>query len=177
MNAKMYIVALPLFAVVAFAQSPAPQGSTPPAQNPKATNAPAAPTSNTGAAPEMMTRSYSGILMDASCAAAGSATSPAGGSTKPASDTTGAKTTAGDANHAATADQGQSCSVTSSTTQFAIKLKDGQIVKLDDVGNQRVQEALKTKKKWIDAAAAGKAIHVDASGVLNGDKLIALSIN
>jgi hypothetical protein len=42
MNAKMYIVALPLFAVVAFAQSPAPQGSTPPAQNPKATNAPAA---------------------------------------------------------------------------------------------------------------------------------------
>ena len=41
-------------------------------------------------------------------------------------------------NHAATVERGEPCSVTASTTQFAIKLKDGQIVKLDDIGNQRV---------------------------------------
>jgi hypothetical protein len=114
-----------------------------------------------------MTRSYSGTLMDVSCAGTGSAAAPAADQAKPAAETTGAKTAAA----------GSSCSVTASSTQFAIKLKDGQIVKLDDVGNQRVQEGLKTKKKWSEAAASGKAIHVDASGVLTGDKLVALSIN
>jgi hypothetical protein len=119
-----------------------------------------------------MTRNYSGTLLDVSCVTTASATTPAADPGKP--ETTGAKTTAGDPKNAAT---GQSCSVTASSTQFAIKLKDGQIVKLDDVGNQRVQEGLKTKKKWSEAAASGKAIHVDASGVLTGDKLVALSIN
>lgn len=170
MKAQLYIVALPLFAVAALAQSPVPPQSTPTAQHSKATNAPAAPASNNGTAAEMMTRNYSGTLMDASCVTAGPATAPANSPAKPAPDTTSAKP-------AATADPGQTCSVTTSSTQFAIKLKDGQTVRLDDVGNQRVQDALKTKKKWTDAAASGKPIHVDASGILNGDKLIAMSIN
>ena len=177
MNAQFYFGVLPLFAVVAFAQSSVPPQPTPTAQDSKTAKVPAAPTSTNGPALEMMTKNYSGILVEASCVAAGSATTPAGNSAKSVPDTTGARSTAGDADHAATADRGQSCTVTTSTTQFAIKLKDGQIVKLDDVGNQRVQELLKNRKKWSDAVAAGKAIHVDSSGVLSGDKLIALSVN
>jgi hypothetical protein len=176
MSAQFYFGVLPLFAVVAFAQSSVPPQPTPTAQDSKTAKVPAAPTSTNGPALEMMTKNYSGILVEASCVA-GSATTPAGNSAKPVPDKTGAKSTAGDANHAATADQGQSCTVTTSTTQFAIRLKDGQILKLDDVGNQRVQELLKNRKKWSDAVAAGKAIHVDSSGVLSGDKLIALSVN
>ena len=183
MKVQLYITAIPLFAVVAFAQNPAPPVPAAPAQDSKATTASPAPTQNNVPAPEMKTRNYSGMLADASCATAGSATMPAAGSGKPAPDTTAAsgaaetaKSTAGDANRAATADQGQSCSVSASTTQFAIKLKEGQTVKLDDVGNQRALEALKNKKKWSDAASSGKPIHVDASGVLNGDQLITMSI-
>jgi len=80
----------------------------------------------------------------------------------------------GDANR--TADQSQSCSVSSSTSQFALKLKDGRVVKLDDVGNQRVQEAMKNKKKWSSDAAASKPIHATVSGVLNDDRLVVMSI-
>jgi hypothetical protein len=188
MKAQLYIATLPLIAVVAFAQNAAPQAPAQAQQAPaqaaqdsKATHAPAVTTQNN--APEMRTRNYSGVLADASCLIPGSATNPAAGSVKTAPDTTGAsgaaeaaKTKAGDANHAPTADQGQSCPVSANTTQFAIKLKEGQIVKLDDVGNQRAQEALKNNKKWSEAVASGKSIHVDANGVLNGDQLIAMSI-
>jgi hypothetical protein len=183
MNAKLSIVVLPLFAIATFAQNPATPQSTPPAQDSKATTAAPASPSKNGPAPEMKTRSYSGILADASCVAAGPATTPAADSGKPAPDTTvasgaapTAKTKAADPNQAARADQGQSCSISASTTQFAIKLKEGQIVKLDGVGNQRAQELLKNNKKWSEAAASGKSIHVAASGVLNGDQLIAMSI-
>jgi hypothetical protein len=169
MKVNICIAALPLFAVAAFAQGAGTPQTTPTQPDSKATNAPATSTSNNSPAAEMMTRNYSGILVGASCSSGGPAT-PAGGSAKPAPDAAQTQT-------AAAADQGQSCAVTTTTTQFAIKLKEGQVVKLDDVGNQRVQEALKSRKKWSDALASGKPIHVGASGVLNGDKLIALSIN
>ena len=50
-------------------------------------------------------------------------------------------------------------------------------MRFDDVGNARVQEAMKTHKNWSESASASKAIHVKANGVLNGDKLTVLSIN
>src|SRR5215831_6904472 len=120
MNAQLYIATLPLIAVVAFAQNAAPQAPAQAQQAPaqaaqdsKATHAPAVTTQNN--APEMRTRNYSGVLADASCLTSGSATNAAAGSVKTAPDTTGAsgaaetaKTKAGDANHAPTADQGQS---------------------------------------------------------------------
>jgi len=167
MKAQPYLAAIPFFAFVAFAQNPAPQ-SAPPAEDTKATSTAPAPKQNDSPAAEMKTRNYSGILADASCVTAGSANAPAAAGT--------AKTVAGEADRAATAGQGQACSVSASTTQFAIKLKEGQIVKLDDVGNLRAQETLKSKKKWSDAAASGKSINVSASGVLTGDQLIAMSI-
>jgi hypothetical protein len=126
----------------------------------------------------MKTQSYSGTLMDASCAGTGAATTASTSSSASKSDAaSGAaeKTKAtGDANRSA--DQGQSCSVSSSTAQFALKLKDGRVVKLDDVGNQRAQEAFKNKKKWSEDAAANKPIHASVSGVLNDDKLLVMSI-
>ncbi len=183
MKAPSYVAAISFLAVVAFAQNPAQPEPTPPAKDSKATNTASAPKQDNGSPLEMKTRNYSGILADASCVTTGSTTMAAAGSGKPAPDTTAAsgaattaKTAAGDADRAAPADAGQSCSVSASTTQFAIKLKDGQIVKLDDVGNQRAQAALKDKKKWSEAAASGKSIQVDANGVLNGDQLITMSI-
>jgi hypothetical protein len=130
----------------------------------------------------MKTQNYSGTLADAACATGGAAT-PAAAASSTASDAAASsatekpKTTAGDANRATTSDQGQSCSVSASTSQFALKLKDGQIVKFDDVGNLRALEALKSKKKWSDDAASQKPIHASASGVLNGDRLTVLSIH
>lgn len=159
MKATLSIAAFPLLAFVAFAQDPAQPAAK---QDPNAK--PSAPA-------EMKTQSYSGTLMDASCAGAGAAT-PA---TTAASGAAEKKAT-GDANRAAP-DQGQSCSVSSSTTQFALKLKDGRVAKLDDVGNQRAQEALKNKKKWSQDAAANKPIHASVSGVLNDDKLLVMSIH
>jgi len=56
-------------------------------------------------------------------------------------------------------------------------MKDGNTVRFDDVGNARVQEAMKARKKWSESASANKPIRVKASGVLNGDKLTVLSVN
>ncbi len=71
----------------------------------------------------------------------------------------------------------QSCGVSATTAQFALKLKDGNTVRFDDVGNARAQEAMKTRKKWGDSAAANKPLQVKASGVMSGDKLTVLSVN
>jgi hypothetical protein len=191
MKATLCIVALPLLAFVALAQDPPPptQPTTPAKQDPKAKTA--TPTQDTqkqdmqkqdsGRPDEMKTQSYSGTLMDASCAGSGAATT----ANTPKSDTAAASGAAdksadkskatGDANRAAT-DQGQACSVSSSTAQFALKLKDGRVVKLDDVGNQRAQETLKNKKKWSEDAAANKPIHASVSGVLSDDRLLVMSI-
>jgi len=208
MKAKLYIAALPLLAFVAFAQDPAQPPTSPGKQDPNTKTAtPMQDTqkqdtqkqdtqkqdmqrqgtqkSDSGRASEMKTQSYSGTLMDASCAGAGAATTASASSSTASSDSTASSAkadqndkskTTGDANRAAT-DQGQSsCSVSSSTTQFALKLKDGRVVKLDDVGNQRAQETFKNKKKWSEDAAASKPIHASVSGVLNDDKLLVMSI-
>lgn len=172
MRAQLYMAAIPLLAVVAFAQDPVPQAATPPKPETKAA---AAGTQDRQALPEMKTQNYSGTLADATCGAAGAAT-PAAASPA-ASDPAAASGAAEKPKTATTSGQGQACSVSASTSQFALKLKDGQVVKFDDVGNQRALEALKSKKKWTDGAAAQKPIHASASGVLNGDRLTVVSIN
>jgi hypothetical protein len=58
-----------------------------------------------------------------------------------------------------------------------MKMKDGNTVQFDEIGNARAQEAMKTRKKWSDLASANKPIQLKASGVLNGDKLTVLSVN
>ena len=172
MRLPIYTVAVPILAAVAFAQD------TPPAQ-PKQPAESAAPSKAGSDRPqEVKTQTYSGILMDASCAGSGSAAAPAStsstGSTAGSTDSTAATPSA---DRTAGSGSNPSCGVTASTTQFALKTKDGNTVRFDDVGNARVQEAMKTRKKWSDSASANKAIHVKANGVLNGDKLTVLSID
>ncbi len=158
MRLLIYTVAAPLLTAMAFAQATPPAQTQPPAQP----AAPAAADKTTkdataakdkmagqasGAIAEMKTQSYSGTLTDASCASSGAASPD-----KP-------------------------CPISATTAQFALILKDGTTVKFDDVGNMRAQEAIKTHKKWTDAASASKPVRVKAGGIVNGDKMTVTSIN
>lgn len=111
-------------------------------------------------------QSYKGELVPASCggAAASSAT--------PAS---GAKS--GEANRAAESGGSQSCSPSSNVTEFALKTKDGRTLPFDLVGNARAQDAIKNKKKWQDAASAGKPVHVKVHAAEEQGKLTVMSIH
>ena len=170
MRVPIYTVVVPMLAAMAFAQdTPRPQSQQPASS---AADKTASDTSKsqdkdktagqTSSRPEeMQTQKYSGTLMDASCAGSGSTASA------PAS-----------ADRAAAPDkQSLSCTVSATTTQFALKMKDGKTVKFDDVGNLRAQEAFKSHKKWSDSATASKPVRVKAGGVLNGDQLTVLSID
>lgn len=175
MRVPIFTAAIPLLAALGFAQDTQP----PQSQQPTVPSAPAMVDKTTKdksndkdktagqpsgvRAEEMKTQNYSGFLTDASCAASNSVPP-----TPAPSASTGSS--------AASADN-QSCSVSASTTQFALKLKDGKTVKFDDVGNLRAQEAFKTHKKWSDAASASKPVRVSVGGVLNGDQMTVMSIN
>ena len=174
MRFPIYTVAIPMLAALAFAQGT-------PTTQPQQPTAPAAPAmadktakdksnadktagqASSKGAEEMQTQSYSGTLTDASCAGSNSAASTPAPAAAP--------------DQAAASAPKQGCSVSASTTQFGLILKDGKIVKFDDVGNLRAQEAFKTHKKWSDAASANKPLHVKAGGILNGDQITVLSID
>jgi hypothetical protein len=170
MRFQIYTVAMPILAAVAFAQDTPPVQPKQPAEN-------AAPSKagSDRSSQEVKTQTYSGILMDASCAGAGSAAATTSTSSTGTSADSTASTSSAD--RSAGSGSNPSCGVATSTTQFALKTKDGNTVRFDDVGNARVQEAMKTHKKWSDSASASKPIHVKANGVLNGDKLTVLSID
>ncbi len=145
-------------------------------------------TSNTsGAVAEMKTRTYKGVLMDASCAGvqtsspatAGAAAMPGtpsnpgtpatpGSETRPASNT---------ANRSASDTASGSCGVSSSTSQFAMKLEDGRTLAFDMVGNERAKEQIQKSKKWTEYASSGKPINAKVSGVISGEKLVVSSIH
>jgi len=55
-------------------------------------------------------------------------------------------------------------------------MKDGQIVRLDDVGNARVQEAMRSHKNWSESVTANKPVRVKINGVMSGDKLTVMSV-
>jgi len=123
-------------------------------------------------------QSWSGTLVDANCA---------GGSGAAASEPP--KETSGE-NKGGAVDSGrpekghkkghaemQSCLVSSSTMAFALKTKDGKVMKFDPIGNARAAEELKTKASWSKDVAAGKPVHAKVSGILNGDNLTVTSIS
>jgi hypothetical protein len=198
MRMTIFTMAVPVLAAFAFAQDTPP--AQPPAQpkQPAESAAPATPASpaqdqksatpadsttaqkpataeakaKSGAEgpeklPEMKTQTYAGTLLDASCAGTGS--TAAAGSPAPPAPASSADRTAGNPGS-------PSCAVSATTSQFALKLKDGNTVRFDDVGNARAQEALKIHKKWTESAAGGKPLQVKASGVLTGDKLTVLYV-
>jgi phosphotransferase system HPr-like phosphotransfer protein len=153
---------------------------------PYSTTASPKPATNTRTAPsEMNVQTYKGVLVDAACAlphggAVTKSAAPGSPATTPSS-AAGAVTppsTSGAA--ASTADRvatDQACSISSSTNLFALKLQDGNTIRFDTVGNDRAQEAVKTKKKWIEAATSGKPINAKIKGAMSGEKLIVSSIN
>jgi len=198
MRVPIYTVGVALFAALAFSQTPTPAAPQQPSET--ATPARADTTDTTdktgktdktakdkhkdkdmtmdktaGKAAsdrpeEMKTQTYSGTLMPASCG---------GMSSTPAAASTSADRAApsASADRSAPSGDSQSCAVSATTSQFALKLKDGKTVKFDDVGNLRAQEAFKAHKKWNDNATASKPVHVKASGILNGDQLTVVSID
>jgi len=175
MKVPIYTVILPILAVSAFAQD------APPSQPNKGPEAQASGKTSQKASDrsqEVKTQTYSGTLMDASCASSGSvATTSSSSLSQSPGGAAGSTASASPANRSAGSGGSQSCTVSASTTQFAMRMKDGNTVQFDHVGNARVQEAMKTRKKWSDSASANKPIRVKTSGVLNGDKLTVLSID
>jgi len=171
MKTTIYPIALPILAAMAFAQDtpPAQPKPTPtPAETPSTAQQPetSADKSATKSAiqsadriQEMKTQTYSGTLVDASCAGGGSATPAAATSPAPAS---GSK---------------QGCALSASATEFALQTKDGQTLRFDSVGNARALEAMKAKKKWSESATANKPVRVKVGGIVTGDKLTVVSIN
>jgi len=71
--------------------------------------------------------------------------------------------------------QAQACSVSNSTSAFALKTKDGQVLKFDGVGNNRAAEVLKAK--WAQNLSAGKPIRAKVSGSINGDRVTVTSVD
>jgi hypothetical protein len=167
----IYTVAMPILAAFAFAQD------TPPVQPKQPAESGASSKAASDRPQEVKTQTYSGTLIDASCAGSGSAATTASTSSTGSKGATDSTAAASSADRSAGSGSNPSCAVATSTTQFALKTKDGNTVRFDDIGNARVQEAMKTRKKWSDSASASKAIHVKANGVLNGDKLTVLAID
>ncbi|HXI39374.1 MAG TPA: hypothetical protein VNH83_05325 [Bryobacteraceae bacterium] len=164
------------------AQPTQSEGAQPATTTP--TNSPSTGTTQgTGMTTLANIRSWRGMLMDAKCSGGTEASSPAAASsdtksdTKPAdSDSQEAKSAKPHKNHRNRVDpQVQACSVSSSTTAFALKTKDGQVLKFDDVGNNRAAEELKTK--WAQNLSAGKPIHAKVSGMVNGETVTVTSID
>jgi len=172
MKTGICIATLALWACAAIAQQPQnpPSESTAPQTGQQNPSTPAgrmgAPDRN-----EMKTQTYKGTLMDASCAM------PQSGMTQPAEDKKTPDTSGSSAGSANRSSAEGSCGVSNSTNQFALKTADGKTLRLDMVGNQRVQDEIKTNKKWSDAATSGKPIKVKVSGAVTGDKLIVSSIH
>jgi hypothetical protein len=124
---------------------------------------------------EMKTMTYKGVLVDLAC---GSATASAAPATTTSAAQTPATTPGTPASGASSADRASGdCAVTANSTQLGLKMDDGKVVKFDLVGNQRAQDGLKTNKGWMKNIAANKPVKVKVSGILQGDKLIASSIN
>jgi hypothetical protein len=119
-----------------------------PSNTPQTQAATAASQPNSAVLPELKTQSYKGTLVDMACAGSGTA-----------------------------ADSSHGCAVTASTKEFALRTKDGQTLRFDSVGNDRVAETLRNKKKWNDLVSAGKPIAVTVNGAVSGDKLTVISIS
>jgi len=178
----LWMIVFALACGLAFAQADSPQ-STQPATTPSsgATQS-TAPTSGTTTLATI--RSWKGTLMDASCASGTGASSPAAesGNTEAKDnksadgDSPDGKAAKPHKNHRNRVDpQVQACAVSNSTTAFALKTKDGQILKFDAVGNTRAAEELKTK--WGQSLSAGKPIRAKVSGSINGDMVTVTSVD
>ena len=75
------------------------------------------------------------------------------------------------------ASQTQSCPVSSSTSMFALKTQDGQVLRFDAVGNARAAAELKNKPKWTKDLADGKPIKATVDGMMSGDTVTVTDVH
>lgn len=118
-------------------------------------------------------QSWQGILVDANCAGGGAAAKESSEENKGAAVDSGRPEKGHKKDHG----EMQSCPVSSSTTAFALKTKDGQVMKFDAIGNARAAEQLKTKGSWSKDVAAGKPVHAKVTGILSGENITVTSIS
>jgi hypothetical protein len=71
----------------------------------------------------------------------------------------------------------QSCPVSSSTSMFALKTQDGQVLRFDSVGNARAAAELKNKPKWTKDLADGKPIKATVDGMMSGDTVTVTDVH
>ena len=161
MKARATLVALALTTGLAVAQDNPPQ----PAQQTKTEQKTTAVTPSDRPA-EMKTMSYKGTLVDLGCG--GSQNTAAAAAPGGAEAATSANRSASDA---------ANCTVSTSSSQFGLKMDNGQTVRFDLVGNQRAQDEIKNNKRWNKAVSANQPMKVKVSGVLQGDKLIVSQIH
>ena len=167
------ILSVGLMAGMAWAQAPQKSGQTPStsqAPDKGAASAKDSTASNSGVA-EVKTQKYKGELVDASCAG--------GASSAPTSSTKGAKGAGGsaEADRSAAGDSKGSCTVSTSTNEFALRTKDGHTLAFDSVGNERAKQTIQSKKKWQENASAAKPINVTISGMESDGKLTVVTLN
>jgi hypothetical protein len=177
------LAAFPLACGLAFAQTESPEPSK------TATQSAAASPSSSGTVTLANVQSWRGTLVDANCtggaaASSSTASSSSTGAEKESSDsqsasdkdaTKGAVKPHKDHRNRTDPNQAQGCSVTNSTSAFALKTKEGQTLKFDGVGNTRAAEELKVK--WSKELSAGKPIHAKVTGSINGDTVTVTSVD
>jgi hypothetical protein len=71
----------------------------------------------------------------------------------------------------------QNCPVSSSTSMFALKTQDGQLLRFDSVGNARAAAELKNKQKWTKDLADGKPIRATVDGIMSGDTVTVTDVH
>jgi hypothetical protein len=173
---------LPLACGLLFAQADSPQAAAPATETRPAT---ASPTS--GSIPAI--QQWRGTLVDASCASGTKSTASAASS---ASATAEADQSSGASDQNSSVDTGRphrghrnsatkasepGCTVTNSTSIFALQTEGGQVMRFDSVGNSRAAETLKSKEKWTKDLTANKPIRAKVSGLLTGDTITVTSID
>ena len=129
-------------------------------------------------ASELKTQTFKGTLVDTACG--GSASADSAGANREASSGAGAPASKNDsakgsANRSAAA--GSTCSISSSSGEFALRTNDGRTLRFDAVGNERAKQELLNRKSWTNASAAGKSIQATVSGAETGDSLLVLSVH
>lgn len=149
-------------------------------QKPTQTQTNAKTNSTTGSTnpAEMKSTTFKGVLVDMSCASrsSGSAATAQSGMAAPAPSSAAVSDQVNSANRSA-GDSGTSCPVSSSSSEFGMKLDDGRVVRFDLVGNERAKEALKNEKGLGKDLSANKPLHAKVNGVMVGDQLIVASIH
>ena len=122
---------------------------------------------------------WHGTLVDAGCASS-SAAKTADASSAPAEEgQTAAQavdTGRPQKGHAKAEAPASGCTLSSSTSAFALQATGGQVFKFDSVGNIRAAELLKSKANWTKDLSAGKPIHAKVAGTLSGETITVASL-